>query len=86
MWVCEEGSEEKINMEETSTSNSLLGSLSVFDSERGSSKEIWKEEVIITRLPPSNQYVYTSGISKNEGTVMGLKGQGCTTREKELYF
>lgn len=39
--VCaEEGSEEKINEEGTSTSNSLLGSLSVFASEHGSSKEI----------------------------------------------
>ena len=39
--VCaEEGSEEKINEEGTSTSNSSLGSLSVFASEHGSSKEI----------------------------------------------
>ena len=39
--VCaEEGSEEKINEEGTSTSNSSLGSLSVFASEYGSSKEI----------------------------------------------
>ena len=39
--VCaEEGREEKINEEGTSTSNSLLGSLSMFASERGSSKEI----------------------------------------------
>ena len=39
--VCaEERSKENINEEGTSTSNSLLGSLSVFASERGSSKEI----------------------------------------------
>ena len=39
--VCaEEGSKEKINEEGTSTSNSSLGSLSVFASECGSSKEI----------------------------------------------
>ena len=39
--VCtEEGSEEKLNEEGTSTSNSFFGLLSVFDSERGSSKEI----------------------------------------------
>ena len=39
--VCaEEGSDEKINEEGTSTSNSSLGSLSVFASEHGSSKEI----------------------------------------------
>ena len=34
------GSEEKIKEEGTSTSNSSLGSLSVFASEHGSSKEI----------------------------------------------
>ena len=39
--VCaEEGSEEKIDEEGTPTSNSSLGSLSVFASECGSSKEI----------------------------------------------
>ena len=39
--VCaEEGSEEKINEEGTSTSNSSLGSLSMFVSESGSSKEM----------------------------------------------
>ena len=39
--VCaEEGSEEKINEEGTSTSNSSLGSLSVFASECESSKEV----------------------------------------------
>ena len=36
----EEGSQEKINEEGTSTSNSLFDSCSGFDSERGSSKEI----------------------------------------------
>ena len=41
MSVCaEEGSKEKINEEGTSTSNSSLGSLSMFVYERGSSKEI----------------------------------------------
>ena len=59
-----EGSEEKINKEGTSTSNSSLGSLSVFASACGSSKEISKKEVIIVRnthSPPSTQCVYTRG-------------------------
>ena len=52
--VCaEEGSEEKINEEGTSTSNSLLGSLPVFASVR-------KYEAKGC-LPPSIQCVYTRG-------------------------
>ena len=41
-----------------------------------------------TCLPPSTQCVYIRGvkISKNEGTVMGQKGQGCTMREKKKTY
>ena len=61
--VCRGGKRE--NEEETSTSNSLCDSLSVFDSERGSNKEIGKEEVIIVDCTQAGLYlpsVYIRGV------------------------
>ena len=81
--VCaEEGSEEKINKEGTSTSNSLLGS--VFASEHGKyERKRLSLYIIPARLHLPSVYIRGVKISKNEGTVMGQKGQGCTMREKK---
>ena len=62
--MCRGGKRE--NEEGTSTSNSLLGSLSVFDSERGSNKEIGKEEVIIVQCTQAGLYLRGVRISCKE--------------------
>ena len=88
--VCVQRREEKINQEGTSTSNSLLGSCSVFDSKR----KYERKRLSLYILPQAGLHlpsVYIQGVgvsilSKDEGTVMGQKEQGCTMRRKELYL
>ena len=58
VWVCVCRGGKRENEEGTSTSNSLFGSLSVFDSERGSNR---KGRGYHCRLPLSTQCVYTRG-------------------------
>ena len=95
--VCaEEGSKEKINEEETSSSKYSLGSYCMFDSECGSDEEIRKEEDIAIPQAGLNLGLHAYKgirISKSKEDVlltesgtrvncMEQKGQGCTMRWK----
>ena len=56
----------------------------MFASERGKYERKRSSLYIIpARLHLPSVYIRGVKISKNEGTVMGQKGQGCTMREKK---
>ena len=87
--VCaEERSEEKINEEGTSTSNSLLGSDCLcLPLNMGVVRKYEKKRLSLYIIPAHlhlpSVYIRGVKISRNEGTVMGQKGQGCMREKKK---
>ena len=87
--VCaEEGSEEKINEEGTSTSNSLLGSDCLcLPLNMGVVRKYENKRLSLYIIPAClhlpSVYIRGVKISRNKGTVMGQKGTRMHEREKK---